>query len=211
MPQISQDSLYLYMSQLEGHETCQRYCEKLTKERIEGTIIDLETIGEFNQTGSIGRYKHILPITAGFFCEDKIEIFYISGETPEDFNHLRTAIQMKLRNVLRPFYAFNSDFEMGVLYWFLGSPVVFDRDLMMKVTTDCGKEVWESKRIVVEKLGIPNFDDPFCDMGFKVPCAWREFQSTHDDDVLENIVLHNRACLLKEYMILTQRGRWRNI
>jgi hypothetical protein len=100
---------------------------------------------------------------------------------------------------------------MGVLYWFLHKPVAFDRDLMMKVTTDYGKEVWESKRVVVDRLGIPNFDDPFYDMGFKVPWAWREFQSTGDLDYIERIVLHNRACLLKEYMILTKRMKWRNL
>lgn len=193
------------------HTTCQRYCERRLNEKMEGTIIDLESIGEFNGGAGIDQYRQIRPIVAGFFCDDRIEILYITGETEKDFKCLRTAVLKKLQKVNRPFYAFNSDFEMGVLYWFLGETVLFDRDLMFKVTTSCGQKVWESKGTVVKNLGIPNFDDPFWDQGYKVPDAWKNFQRTGDFNVLQRIIRHNRACLLKEYHILKERKKWREI
>jgi len=180
-------------------------------EKIDGTIIDIETIGEFCEGFGVERYKQVRPITAGFLCDSTIEILYITGEAANDFRRLKNAVESKLVRVKRPFYAFNAEFEMGVLHWFLGRSVKFDRDLMLKTVTACGNQVWESKRVLVKCLGIQNFDDPFWDLGYKVPDSWQRYQATGDKKFLEDIVLHNRACLLKEHAILNTRKRWREI
>ncbi|RLI47314.1 hypothetical protein DRO69_00920 [Candidatus Bathyarchaeota archaeon] len=180
-------------------------------EELQGTIIDIETIGEFLDCDGLERYKQIKPIVVGFLDCDMIEILYITEESDQDFAGLRSILKAKLSEVNHPFYAFNTEFEMGVLYWFLGEKVTFDRDLMLKVTTAYGQTVWESKRCLVKDLGIPNFDDPFWDIGYKVPEAWENFQNTGNSRFLWEIIRHNRACLLKEYEILRKRKKWREV
>ncbi len=192
-------------------ERCKRYIEKKAVQELEGTIIDIETIGKFSDCDGVGRYKQIRPIAIGFLNSDNMDILYVIGETDRDFNGLKSALQTKLYEVDHPFYAFNAEFEMGVFYWFLGKTVAFDRDLMFRVNTPCGLTVWESKQYLVKDLGIPNFDDPFWDMGYKVPEAWKNFQRTGNRRFLEEIIRHNRACLLKEYLILRKRKRWREV
>lgn len=190
---------------------CKRYLEKSPARELEGTIIDIETFGEFLDCDGLGRYKQIKPLTIGFLDRNKMDILYITSEIDRDFKALRSTLQAKLHEVDRPFYAFNTEFEMGVLYWFLGKTVLFDRDLMFKVATSGGRTVWESKRYLVRELAIPNFDDPFWDMGYKVPEAWKKFQNTGNWKFLTEIIRHNRACLLKEYSILRERKRWREV
>ena len=190
---------------------CRRYLEKSPAHAFEGTIIDIETIGEFLDCDSLGRYKQIKPVAIGFLDRNELDILYVTSEIDGDFDALRSTLQTKLHKVDRPFYAFNAEFEMGVLYWFLGKTVFFDRDLMLKANTPGGRTVWESKRYLVKELAIPSFDDPFWDMGYKVPEAWKKFQNTNNWKFLMEIIRHNRACLLKEYSILRKRRRWRDV
>lgn len=190
---------------------CKRYLETSPARALEGTIIDIETIGQFSECEGFGRYKQIRPVAIGFLDCSKLDILYIAGETDRDFEALRSTLQDKLLQVDRPFYAFNTEFEKGVLYWFLGTTVMFDRDLMLKVTTHDGRKVWESKRRLVEELAIPSFNDPFFDMGHKVPEAWKKFQNTGNWKFILEIIQHNRACLLKELSILRKRRRWRDV
>jgi len=190
---------------------CKRYLEKDSVGKLKGTIIDVETIGEFSDCDGLGRYKRIRPIVVGFLDCDLLEILYITKEAHRDFDELKSALRTKLCEVDHPLYAFNTKFEMGVFYWFLGKTVTFDRDLMFRVNTSYGRTVWESKRYLVKDLGIPNFDDPFRDMGYKVPEAWENFQKTGNPRFLWEIIRHNRACLLKEYAILRKRKRWREV
>lgn len=178
---------------------------------FKGTIIDIETIGEFSDCDGLERYKQIRPIVVGFLDCEKIEIFYITKETDRDLKELTIAVRAKLSEVDHPFYAFNTEFEMSVLYWFLGEAVTFDRDLMFRVNTSYGRTVWESKRYLVRDLGIPNFDDPFWDIGYKVLGGWEDFQKTGTPKFLWEIIRHNRACLLKEHAILKKRKKWREV
>ena len=190
---------------------CKRHLEKSPTRELEGTIIDIETIGEFLDCEGFGRYKQIRPVAIGFLDCKILEILYITGETDRDFEALKSTLQDKLHKVDRPFYAFNAEFEMGVLYWFLGTTVMFDRDLMLKIATFDGRKAWESKRYLVKELAVPNFDDPFYDLGHRVPEAWKKFQNTGKWKFLMEIIQHNRACLLKEYTILRERKRWREV
>lgn len=200
---------YCFMSI--NNPRCRTHCEKRINERVDGTIIDFETIGPFNGGVGLDRYKLLKPIVAGFFSGNEIEIIFITGESTEDLDSFKNAVRSKLRESRRPFYAFNAEFEIGVLHWFLGESVTFDRDLMLPVSTLGNRTIWESKRIVIERLGISNFDDPFFDNGYMVLPAWANFIRTTDSDSLEKIIRHNRACLLKECCILNLRGKWRDI
>lgn len=199
---------------MSSFKTNTRHCRTYLEEspgQLNGTIIDIETIGEFSECVGLGLYKQIRPIVVGFLDCNSIEILYITKETRRDFDALRSVLRRKMCRVKHPLYAFNAEFEMGVLYWFLGRPVMFDRDLMFSMNTPYGESVWESKRYLVKDLGIPNFDDPFHDMGFRVPEAWEDFQRSGNVEFLKEIIIHNRACLLKEYTILKKRRRWRKV
>jgi hypothetical protein len=99
---------------------------------------------------------------------------------------------MKTMNELeRPFYAFNKEFEEGVLFHFLGMEIKFEGELQARER--------EPKYYAVRELGISNYDDPFNDSGFKCMKAWTKGE-------IDKAIAHNRSCLLKEKDILLKRG-----
>ncbi len=157
---------------------------------IEGTIIDIETVGEFlNQYPDSRRYKDIQLVIFGFINRHALHIFYAKGT--EAIDELKEKTGKIIDSLERPFYAFNSEFERGVLFYELGKEIDFDREL--------NKEKYESKADAVRNLGIPNYEDPFYDNGFLCMLAWQ-------DEEFDRAIAHNRACLLKEKDILLKRG-----
>jgi len=156
---------------------------------FEGTIIDIETMGEFlNQYPDSRRYRDIQLVIFGFINRYALHIFCAEGR--EAINELRERTEMIIDSLERPFYAFNTEFERGVLFYELGKEIDFDGEL---------QEGRESKANVCNYLGIPNYDDPFYDRGLWCMNAWHtgEFDAA---------IAHNRACLLKERDILLKRG-----
>jgi len=165
------------------------YSEEI-QSAFEGTIIDLETIGELkSDEEGCGRYRGITPVIFGFIHKDGLEIHCATDEysIPE----LRETVRRLLPQLKRPFYAFNAMFESSVLSHFLGQSVRIDGEL--------NRERFEAKRYAVKSLGIPNYEDPFYDSGRACMGAWLRGD-------IENAVLHNRSCLLKERDILLRRG-----
>ncbi len=157
---------------------------------FEGTIIDIETIGEFlNQYPDSRRYKDIQLVIFGFINRHSLEILCAKGM--KAINELRERTEKIIDNLERPFYAFNTDFERGVLFHELGKEIDFDGELH--------KETFESKVNAVRDLDIPNYDDPFYSRGFPCMQAWKDGQ-------FDKAIAHNRACLLKERDILIKRG-----
>ncbi len=158
-----------------------------------GTIIDIETIGDFNEryrnTGDIREYEDIQQVIFGLVTKDYLQILYVRGkdEIPELTNRIAGIID-KLE---KPFYAFNTSFEKQVLSLRLGRNISFECELQ--------KERFESKARAVRELGIPAHDDPFNDKGILCMYAWQNGD-------FERAVAHNRACLLKERDILLKRG-----
>ena len=160
-----------------------------TTSDFEGTIIDIETIGEFlNQYPDSRRYKDIQLVIFGFINRQSLQIFCAKGM--EAINELREKTEEIINSLERPFYAFNTDFERGVLFYELGKKIDFDGEL---------QEGRESKASARSYLGIPNYDDPFYDKGILCMLAW-------EDGEFDKAIAHNRACLLKERDILLQRG-----
>ena len=156
---------------------------------FEGTIIDIETIGEFlNQYPDSRRYKDIQLVIFGFI--NRYTLHILCAEGIEAINELRERAAMIIDSLERPFYAFNADFERGVLFYELGKKISFDGEL---------QEDRESKANARSYLGIPNYDDPFYDNGYLCMKAW-------ENGEFGRAIEHNRACLLKERDILLKRG-----
>jgi len=156
---------------------------------FEGTIIDVETIGEFlNQYPDSRRYKNIQLVIFGFINSCTLKILCANGMGAIDELGKRSS---KIIDTLeRPFYAFNSAFERGVLFYGIGKKIDFDGELQRGT---------ESKKTAVRDLGIPNYDDPFYDKGL-----WCMNALLKGD--FPAAIAHNRACLLKERDILIKRG-----
>lgn len=161
-----------------------------TSSNFEGTVIDIETIGEFlNQYSDSRRYKSIQLVILGFINRHALCIFCAKGM--EAINELKERTGNTIDKLEKPFYAFNSEFERGVLFHELGRVINFEGEL--------NKEKYESKANAVRELSIPNYDDPFYDKGFLCMKAWKAGQ-------FDRAIAHNRACLLKERGILIKRG-----
>jgi len=159
------------------------------KSDFEGTIIDIETIGEFSREPDSRRYKQIIPVVFGFITKDGIKIF--CAKTENSIETLKQNIREILPQLEKPFYAFNTEFERGVLFHALGLDVKFDCELT--------KEKYESKSTAIKLLKISNYDDPFNDNGILCMDAWLK-------GFIKSSIAHNRSCLLKEKDILLKRG-----
>jgi len=156
---------------------------------FKGTIIDIETIGEFdNRYTDSRRYKEIQAVIFGLLNKHSLHIFCAEGR--KAIRELKIKIEAIIDGLERPFYAFNCNFERGVLFYELGKEINFEGEL---------QEERESKAKAVRHLDIPNYDDPFYDKGLWCMNAW------HNGE-FDKAIAHNRACLLKERDILIKRG-----
>lgn len=159
-------------------------------ENFDGTIIDLETIGNFQNQYSDSRiYCNIIPVIFGTISKHELKIFYC--EDNSDIEQLKMEIKGNLPKLQKPFYAFNSNFEIGTLYHSCSSLVEFQGEL--------NREKYEGKWRAVMDLKISNYDDPFNDKGLECSKAWIRGE-------IDKAVAHNRSCLLKEKDILLLRG-----
>jgi hypothetical protein len=157
---------------------------------FDGTIIDLETIGYFDERYEDSRrYRDIIPVIFGSMNRDGIRI--LCAKDQDSISELGTEIMKGLGSLEKPFYAFNTHFERGVLFTHLGEKIVFEGELNW--------EKFEPKRRVIHFLGIPNYGDPFNDHGWLCSQNWLKGK-------IDQVILHNRSCLLKERDILLRRG-----
>ncbi len=156
---------------------------------FEGTVIDIETIGDFlNQYSDSRHYKDIRLVIFGFINKNILNIFCAQSKLAID--ELRVRAGKIIDSLEKPFYAYNTEFERCVLFYALGKEVDFAREL---------QEGHESKKYACSCLGIFNYDDPFFDNGYLCLQAW-------ENGDYERAIAHNRACLLKEKDILLKRG-----
>lgn len=163
--------------------------EEKVDSNFEGTIIDLETIGEFSQDYDSRKYQKIIPIIFGFIDNKTLKIFCAKNES--SIAQLKEIIKTTLPNLKKPFYSFNSDFERGTLFHFLGKQVNFEGEL--------NSTRFERKENVIINLKLPSHGDPFAGNGFECMKAWQKGEH-------EKAIAHNRSCLLKERDILMTRG-----
>jgi len=164
------------------------YSEKLVS-NFKGNIIDIETIGNFLSYEDSRKYKNIIPVIFGFINNKGIKIFCAKNRV--SIPKIKKNIIKLLPSLEKPFYAFNTDFERGVLFHTLKREINFDKELNL--------EKFEAKRNAVHFLKIPHYKDPFDDNGLLCSQAWLKGE-------FESAILHNRSCLLKERDILLKRG-----
>ena len=160
---------------------------------FKGTIIDIETIGDFNgryrNTGDWREYEGIQQVIFGLVNSQFLQILYVTKK--EEIGELNDKISSIIDTLEKPFYAFNTSFETNVLTCQLGRNIAFECELQ--------REKFESKANAVRELHIPTHDDPFNDKGILCMYAWQNGE-------FEKALAHNRACLLKERDILLRRG-----
>ena len=165
------------------------YCER-NEFAFDGTIIDIETIGGFSCGFSDSRqYAAIEPVIFGYINGQELRI--LTAQKTADLVKLKERISTVLNDLTKPFHAFNCDFEMGVLFHFLKTKFLFEREL--------NKEKFEAKKTAVKLLSISQYGDPFNDKGLLCMQAWEKGD-------LNKAIAHNRSCLLKERDILLKRG-----
>ncbi len=168
----------------------QEFHEKM-ESSFAGTVIDIETIGDFNQFYKFDsrRYKDIKQVILGYINQEYLHIY--CAQSDQEIEELRQKTPEILGSLKRPLYAFNCEFESGVWFHHVGIKIDFDGELQ--------GERFESKKNAVRLLRISNYEDPFFDLGYKCMAAWqaRDFAKA---------IAHNRACLLKERDILLKRG-----
>jgi len=103
------------------------YTEEIMSD-FEGTIVDLETIGYFEDMYEDSRrYRNIIPIIFGYMNRNGIRI--LCAEDYDSISELGLEIIKALDSLKRPFYAFNTDFERGVLFNHLRKKVAFEGEL----------------------------------------------------------------------------------
>ena len=163
---------------------------EVAKSKFKGTVIDIESIGEFCPEHQDSRhYQNITPVILGYISKDGLKIHCAKGM--KSLGMLRATIVEIVPGLERPLYAFNCDYERGVLFHSCEIALDFDGEL--------NKEKFESKKHAVALHGIKQYNDPFDDDGLKCSKAWQKGQ-------LQLSMRHNRSCLLKERDLLLKRG-----
>ena len=166
------------------------YDERISSS-FEGTIIDIETIGEFSRFYKYDsrQYKDMIQVIFGYMNQEHLHIY--CAKDGRGIKELKEMTPKTVETLVRPLYAFNCEFESGVWFHHVGLELRFDGEL--------NKEKYEKKKDTVRLLGIPNYDDPFFDNGFMCIEAWNNGE-------FSKVIAHNRSCLLKERDILLKRG-----
>jgi hypothetical protein len=161
------------------------------KSDFEGTILDIETIGEFDPACPYDsrHYRKFKQVVFGYIDKDHLHIY--CAQNPEGIEKLKLMTPEIFAALKRPYYAFNCNFESGVWFHQAGIQINFDGELQ--------GEPFESKKNAILLLKIRNYDDPFFDKGQLCIKAWSDLH-------FEKVIAHNRACLLKERDILLKRG-----
>jgi len=164
------------------------------KSTFKGTIIDIETIGEFCREYPDSRqYQNLIPLIFGYINENGLMIYCSKidcSKKIEPTQNFKDAVAQTIPKLMKPLYAFQCGFEQGVLYHSRGITLNFDGELRNK---------YEGKKDAVRSLGIENYDDPFDDDGKKCKEALERGETKRP-------IKHNRSCLLKERDILLKRG-----
>ena len=161
------------------------------KLNFKGTIIDIETIGDFCREyddDDSRQYSMLVPTIFGYITKDKLKI--LCAEEKTGLDELQEEVTKLIPSLQRPIYAFQSRFERGVLHHCYG--------VKLKIDGELNKLTREWKGNACAELDIPNYDDPFNNVGKECILAWLRGD-------YENTIKHNRSCLLKERDILLKR------
>ena len=163
------------------------------KSDFKGTIIDIETIEpfcyEYPDADDSRHYSTLIPTTLGYITKNELNILCAEGRSALD--ELKKETIKLLSSMEKPLYAFQCRFERAIFYHCYNFTLEFDGEL--------NKKPREWKGTACVELGIPNYGDPFYNVGKKCISAWLRGD-------YENTIKHNRSCLLKERDILIKRN-----
>jgi len=143
--------------------------------RLKGTVLDTETTGLPNENAEV--------ITLGIVTENQLSIFQRTNEDRQPIEWPRF-----LKDLQRPFYAFNKQFEERMLR------ITVDRELQL--------EKYEKKK---EAIRIAGLTDPFNGDGVHAPRAWQLYLQSGDPIHLGHIMDHNEADLIQEVCLAIAR------
>jgi len=163
-----------------------------SKFSFKGTIIDIETIGDFSREfadNDSRQYRGLTPTILGYIAKDELNVLCAKGTSA--LGELKEKIVEIVPSLKKPLFAFQSRFEQGVFHHSCGIKIKFNGEL--------NKEIYEWKGNACTELDIPNYNDPFNNVGKYCVDAW--FKGDY-----ENAIKHNRSCLLKERDILPKRN-----
>jgi len=152
--------------------------------RIKGTIIDLESTGEFDRAyppWDPRQYANINPTIFGYITGETLIQYCAEGE--KEILKIVDIMNDALPGLEEPFYALNCNFEGCVITNTCGHIHPF-----LDVRED---KYYGSKWAIREQLDIPTYDDPFHGDGLRCMHEWH--QGNYED-----CLRHNRACLLIE-------------
>jgi hypothetical protein len=158
---------------------------------FKGTIIDIETIGDFSKydDNDSRQYHKLTPTILGYITKDELNSLCAKGI--DALEELKEQTVHILPSLKKPLFAFQSRFERAVFHHSYKIEIKFDGELNNKAR--------EWKGDACSDLGIPNYDDPFNNVGKECNIAW--IKGNYDA-----AIKHNRSCLLKERDILLKRN-----
>jgi hypothetical protein len=162
------------------------------KSNFEGTVIDIETIGDFSddyEENDSRRYCKLKPTILGYITKEELNV--LCAKSTDALDELRGYALDILPSLNKPLFAFQSRFERGVFHHAYGVDVEFTGEL------NTHQREW--KGYACSDLGISNYEDPFNNVGRDCNIAWKKGD-------YDNAIKHNRSCLLKERDILLKRG-----
>lgn len=162
-----------------------------TKAGVKGTIIDIETIGEFDRkypSYDLMHYSDLKPTIFGFLTENSLIQYCAEG--PDEIPQLIQIIGNTIPKLSEPYYALNCYFERGILFHGCNLEPEF---------IDVRGEIRGRKWDIRENLGISTYNDPFNGVGYTCLLEWEK-------ENYSQCLAHNRACLLIERDILKKVG-----
>ena len=129
----------------------------------------------------------------------------------KNFERISKEIIPNFNKIEQPFYGFNVKFEVGITFWQTNILRNFDYELQNKNVGMYG----EKKEIIFQDLINKNnhhafldiFEDPYNGEGYMAVKEWEKFieDPKINGHLIERVIKHNRACLLKEWYILSHR------
>jgi hypothetical protein len=161
------------------------------RSRFDGTIIDLETTGEFSRFpyDDSRNYQNLKLTIFGYVNNNELNISCAKGN--DGLDQLIERTKKIVPSLKQPLYAFQSRFERGVFYHACGLEIEFDGEL--------NSQTFEKKLNACIELGIPDYGDPYNHDGRQCSLAWERGD-------YKNAIKHNRNCLLTERDILLKRN-----
>lgn len=157
-----------------------------------GVLIDIETTDTDEEIGEI--------ITLGFILRNELTIIQRRVKDKQPFYK---EISSKVAAMPRPFYAYNSEFEEKFFRKHLGIRLT-GIDLMKP-----WKKLAEHRFMKWPKLD-ELISEPEIYFGVTrissgdIPSLWNAFLSSGDEKILEMIMKHNKADILRELYLLVQ-------